>query len=81
MLQGIAMVGFFADDIEAAKCCCRDMIGIEPYFARPEPPARPGYVEFRGGEDEVELGIIDRSYAPMASTDGPAGSHRLLAGR
>lgn len=75
MLGGIATVSFFADDVEAAKHWYRDVLGIEAYFARPEPPAPSAYIEFRVGEDEVELGIIDRSYAPMmASMDGPAGA-------
>jgi predicted enzyme related to lactoylglutathione lyase len=33
----------------------------------------PGYVEFRIGDDEDELGIIDRKYAPAGASSGPGG--------
>lgn len=34
---------------------------------------RPGYVEFRLGDYQHELGLIDSSYAPNVSATGPAG--------
>jgi predicted enzyme related to lactoylglutathione lyase len=39
---------------------------------RPEPPAPPAYVEFRIGDTEDELGIIDRRFAPPGGS-GPGG--------
>lgn len=50
------------------------MLGIEPYFIRPHPPAAPGYVEFRLGDHQDELGIIDRRYAPGLPPDRPGGA-------
>lgn len=45
------------------------MLGLEPYFRRPE-AGPPAYVEFRLGRDEDELGIMDRRYARDASGTG-----------
>jgi len=44
-----------------------DLLGVEPYFDR------PGYAEFRIGDYQHELGLIDSSYAPHDTTGGPAG--------
>ncbi len=72
MLRGLATISYYADDVEAAKAWYSDLLGIEPYFVRPvEGP--PAYVEFRLGDYQHELGIIDRRYAPPAATTGPAG--------
>ena len=68
MLRGLTTVSFFADDLDAASGWYADLLGIEPYFAR------PGYIEFRIGDSEDELGIIDRRYAPPGSASGPAGA-------
>ncbi len=72
MLRGLATISYYADDVEAAKAWYNDLLGSEPYFVRPvEGP--PAYVEFRLGDYQHELGIIDRRYAPPAATTGPAG--------
>jgi predicted enzyme related to lactoylglutathione lyase len=57
-LRGVATINFFAEDHAAAQAWYTDVLGIEPYFAR------PGYVEFRLGDYQQELGLIDRKYAP-----------------
>jgi predicted enzyme related to lactoylglutathione lyase len=72
MLRGLATVSLFADDLDAAVAWYTDLLGIEPYFRRPETgPA--AYVEFRVGDYEHELGIIDSRYAPHKNTE-PAGT-------
>lgn len=72
MLRGLATISYYADDVDAAKTWYSDLLGLEPYFVRPlEGP--PAYVEFRLGDYQHELGIIDRRYAPPAATTGPAG--------
>ncbi len=72
MLRGLATISYYADDVEAAKAWYSDLLGSEPYFVRPvEGP--PAYVEFRLGDYQHELGIVDRRYAPPAATTGPAG--------
>ncbi len=67
-LRGLATVSFFAADHAAAKKWYTQLLGFEPYFER------PGYVEFRIGDYEHELGIIDSKYAPVGFTAGPAGT-------
>ena len=49
------------------------MLGIEPYFERPGAQG-PAYYEFRVGDYQHELGLIDRRYAPAGATTGPAGA-------
>lgn len=66
-LRGIATISFYAADHEAAKQWYTDLLGFEPYFQV------PGYVEFRIGDFQHELGIIDAQYAPPGATEGPAG--------
>ena len=73
MLRGLANVSYFAADVPAASRWYAELLGVEPYFVRPvEGPA--AYVEFRIGDQQDELGIIDSRYAPHASTAGPAGA-------
>jgi predicted enzyme related to lactoylglutathione lyase len=62
-LRGMATVSFFAEDVKAARRWYANLLGTEPYFQRPD-PENPGYIEFRIGDHEAELGIIDRKLAP-----------------
>jgi predicted enzyme related to lactoylglutathione lyase len=68
VLRGLATVSFFAADHAAAKKWYTQLLEIEPYFER------PGYVEFRIGDYEHELGIIDSKHTPAGFTAGPAGA-------
>ena len=74
VLRGLATVSFWAADLAAAKTWYAELLGIEPYFIRPLPPDPPAYVEFRLGDYQHELGLIDRRYAPAGSVSGPAGA-------
>ena len=74
MLRGLTTVSFYAADLEAAKRWYTELLGIEPYFIRPIPPDPPGYVEFRIGDFQHELGLIDSRYAPNSAATGPAGA-------
>ncbi|MFP3124655.1 VOC family protein [Ectobacillus funiculus] len=67
-LRGLTTVSFWTEDLVAAKKWYTELLGIEPYFER------PGYVEFRLGDYQHELGLIDSRYAPDGSTTGPAGA-------
>lgn len=68
ILHGVSTVSFFADDHEAAKNWYTKFLGIDPYFER------PGYAEFRLGDYQTELGIIDSKYVPgTESLKGRAG--------
>jgi predicted enzyme related to lactoylglutathione lyase len=64
MLRGLATVSFFADDLAAAKEWYSELLGVEPYFERPGIGQPAAYYEFRIGDYQAELGLIDRRYAP-----------------
>ena len=70
--QGMANVSYWADDVVAARDWYAQVLGIDAYFARPEPPEQPSYVEFRVGPDGDELGIVDRRFGPPVA-DRPGG--------
>ena len=87
MLRGLATVNYWADDLQAAKEWYSELLGIDPYFERAEldgrivapgdpgyDRARPAYIEFRLGDYQHELGIIDSRYAPEGSASGVAGA-------
>ncbi|WP_369138518.1 VOC family protein [Modestobacter versicolor] len=69
MLRELATVSFYADDLAAAGRWYTELLGVEPYYSV------PGYLEFRVGESEDELGIIDARYrrtpAPATPPDTP----------
>lgn len=73
MLQGMTTISFFADDVAAARDWYTELLGFPPYFARPV-DGPPAYVEYRIGEHQHELGIIDRRFAPRGRSDGPGGA-------
>jgi len=73
-LRGFATLNFWADDPAAAAAWYTELLGVEPYFNRPGPDGRPAYVEFRLGDHQAELGIIDRRYAPPGAGGGPGGA-------
>lgn len=67
-LRGLATVSFYAADHAAAKTWYTEFLGIKPYFER------PGYAEFRLGDYQHELGLIDQKYAPaLDPSTGPTG--------
>lgn len=57
MLRGPATISFTAADLTAATAWYAELLGVGPYFEV------PGYVEFRIGDQQTELGIIDAAYA------------------
>jgi predicted enzyme related to lactoylglutathione lyase len=71
MLRGLATTNYFADDLQEAKRWYTEVLGVEAYFAYPKD--NPAYVEFRIGDYEDELGLIDRRFAPHEATERPAG--------
>lgn len=68
MLHGFTTLNVFADDVAAAREWYAELLGIRPYFERPDASA-PAYVEFRIGAFEHELGIMDRR---IVGADRPA---------
>ncbi|MDX6239404.1 MAG: hypothetical protein QOG10_4219 [Kribbellaceae bacterium] len=73
MLRGLSTVSFFADDLVAARAWYSELLGVDPYFVRPE-AGPPAYLEFRIGDYQHELGIIDSRYAPHSTSTTPAGA-------
>jgi len=73
MLRGLVTVSYFADDLTAARRWYTDLLGIAPYFASPA-DGPPAYLEWRVGDHEDELGIIDRRYAPHQAPAAPGGA-------
>jgi predicted enzyme related to lactoylglutathione lyase len=74
MFRGFATLNFYADDIGAARDWYAELFGVEAYYAYPPAPAAPAYVEFRIGDDEDEIGFIDRRYAPPGDAGAPGGA-------
>jgi len=61
-------VSYWAADLESAKQWYTELLGVEPYYVV------PGYIEFRIGDYQHELGIIDKKYAPPSFGDTPGGT-------
>jgi predicted enzyme related to lactoylglutathione lyase len=87
VLRGFAMINYWATDLTAARDWYAELLGVEPYFERaeldgrivgPDDPdyqrASLGYVEFRIGDYQHELGLIDSRYAPGGAPTGPGGA-------
>jgi predicted enzyme related to lactoylglutathione lyase len=72
-LRGLATISFYAADVLAAKKWYTKLLGIQPYFERPD-AEHPEYVEFRIGDYQHELGIIDSKYAPKDAASGSGGA-------
>ncbi|MEY9964200.1 putative enzyme related to lactoylglutathione lyase [Streptacidiphilus sp. MAP12-16] len=68
MLRGLTTVSFWAADLPAATKWYTELLGLAPYFTR------PGYAEFRIGDYQHELGLIDSSYAPAGQSTAPSGA-------
>ena len=73
MLRGLTTARFHATDFAAAKRWYSELLRVEPYFER------PGYAEFRIGDYQHELGLVDSAYVHGLgkhgdSAAGPAGA-------
>jgi predicted enzyme related to lactoylglutathione lyase len=68
MLRGLTTISLWAADLAAAKEWYAELLGIGPYFER------PGYAEFRLGDYQHELGLIDSRYAPGGSATDTGGA-------
>jgi predicted enzyme related to lactoylglutathione lyase len=69
MFRGLTTITYTADDVDQAVDWYREVLGIEPYFRR-EADGRTAYVEFRLGDLQHELGIMDRRFAPTSTGPG-----------
>ncbi|GAB3978689.1 VOC family protein [Plantactinospora veratri] len=73
MLRGLTTVSLFADDVPAARTWYAELLGVEAYFVRPT-EGTPAYVEFRVGDYQHELGIVDSRYAPHGRPERVGGA-------
>ncbi len=73
MLRGLTTVSFFADDVAAARDWYSGLLSVEPYFVR-HVADRPVYVEFRIGDYQHELGIVDSRFAGPDRSDRAGGA-------
>jgi predicted enzyme related to lactoylglutathione lyase len=71
MLRGLTTVVYPTPDLAAATRWYAEVLGIEPYFDR------TAYVEFRTGDYEHELGLLDTSFAGELSADVAAADASL----
>src|SRR4051812_19358150 len=75
VLRGVSTVRFQASDHAAAKAWYTEFLGIEPYFKR------PGYCEFRLGDYQHELGIVDSRYlAQLGQSAGEIAGEEAATG-
>ena len=73
-LRGFATLNIWANDVPAAAAWYAEFLGVDPYFERSGPDGTPVYVEFRIGDYQAELGIIDRRFAPADARREPGGA-------
>lgn len=68
-LRGVATISLWATDHQKAVEWYSELLDMKPYFER------PGYAEFRIGDYQTELGIIDQKYGQhMVFPDGASGA-------
>jgi uncharacterized glyoxalase superfamily protein PhnB len=63
----MATVTYFATDWTAARDWYTRVTGVEPYFLR------EGYAEWRLGDHQAELGLIDARFRAAHTATGPVG--------
>jgi predicted enzyme related to lactoylglutathione lyase len=69
MLRGVGTVRLHAADLGAATRWYAEVLGVDPYFER------PGYAEFRIGDYQQELGLMDSAYlSQLGAGASPAGA-------
>lgn len=74
MLRGMTTLNLWAADLPAAVRWYTELLGVEPYFSSEAAGRGPGYVEFRIGDYQHELGLIDRRFAPPGLAAQPGGA-------
>lgn len=73
MFRGMANVSYYAADVKEARKWYSDIFRMEPYFQRPD-AANPAYIEYRVGDYQHEVGIIDKKYMPPTAQHGHGGA-------
>jgi len=73
-LRGFATLNLWADDVPAAATWYAEFLGVQPYYSMDAPDGRPAYVEFRLGDYQHELGLIDSRWRPASAATEPGGA-------
>ena len=73
MLRGMATVNYWTADLPAARKWYTELLGVEPYFEVPG-----AYLEFRIGDYQHELGLINSNYLPAGTSTDPAPAGEIL---
>ena len=73
MLRGMATVNYWTADLPAARQWYTELLGVEPYFEVPG-----AYLEFRIGDYQHELGLINSDYIPAGTSTDPAPGGEIL---
>ncbi|MEV6238275.1 VOC family protein [Lentzea sp. NPDC051838] len=69
----MATVTYYADDVAEARAWYTEFLGVEAYFSRNAPDGTLGYAEFRIGDYQAELGLVQRQFE-VTPSEGPGGS-------
>lgn len=67
-LRGLTTVSIYAADHAAAVRWYAELLGTDPYYNV------PGYSEFRLGDYQHELGIVDKKFYTLPDTGHPGGA-------
>ncbi len=73
MLRGMSTVTYYADDVVEARDWYAAFLGVEAYFERSTPGGVLAYAEFRIGDYQAELGLVQRGFE-VTPSDGPSGA-------
>lgn len=73
MFRGPATISFFADSVAAARDWYAEILHLDAYFERSGPDGGLVYAEFRIGDYQTELGIIDSRFRRSAPSE-PGGA-------
>lgn len=73
MFRGPATISFFADNVAEARDWYAKILQLEAYFERSDPDGGLVYAEFRIGDYQTELGIIDSRFRRAGSAE-PGGA-------
>jgi len=73
MLRGLTTANYFTEDVPAAVAWYTEVLGVEPYFSR-SMEDKAVYVEFRIGDYQHELGILDSRFAPHGHSAAAGGA-------
>ncbi|MDX8036965.1 VOC family protein [Lentzea sp. BCCO 10_0856] len=68
----MSTVSYYADDLEQARAWYASFLGVDAYFERSTPDGMLAYVEFRIGDYQAELGLVNRRFEATPS-EKPAG--------